>query len=979
MDTAREIDVVVNFLADTAEIRRVSREINRVTNNSEQATYNAANMGRTYSSEYQRWRKEQALLTEESKAMQREMKYGWMAAGDGYAEALNNMVKARYGIYKLTQASYEWQRSTRSFMGEVDALGNQMKHANDDLINHNNKMRQSFFQTAATMRTMTTQAQRISENYQRMRNPIYLVNTANLALADSLNKVANRGKAASLALELLGPKASNKELLNMITMINQGLMRTAFVAIGAAVSSYFLYGAMHKAAMGNAEYANSFQTMLKTVREALQPMVDVFISIMTVIYDFVTAMAELVIKFNEAHPVLAKFIQGTMLLVPALTLLLSPLAIGIGLLAGFRAALAGAWPIIGPIVTGLAAMSSTVWLVAAALVGLTMVFTQLWRENEQFRTVIVDTWETVKNTIMQAVQAINPYLQMFLDKVVEVFNNVKEAIANAFTGDFSGILDIFKTILPGIIAIIVGGIPGLIIAVANMMYVFRDTIMSNKDSIIDVFMNILDSIVNFLSTQVVPFIQAGIAMIKNLVDGLVKNMPAIQSAMLKVVETIITTLTQILPQILEAGISLLQTLVEGMTTTLPKVFEVIKQVLTTLVEAISTNLPLIANAAIEIIMMLVTTIIENIPMILDIGIQIITALVGAILENLPMLLNAGLEILMGLVTAIIEALPTLLEAAIQILLSLIDMIIENLPLLITAAIEILTKLVVSLIELLPMLLDVAVQLLLTLVDGIIELLPTLIPAALEIIKTLFQALIDNLPTIWNAAMEIVLELAKGIIDNLPSIIASATDLVATLIEEVLKAVPLILKAAWDIIKSFVSGIQDKASDVLNAIWEICTGIVDKIMEVDLFDAGANLVKGLANGITSAGGKAIDAAKSLGSSIKEKVEGLWGVASPAKEFIKIGEFASQGLAIGIENDAMQAIKSSQDLANGVSDKYINETASNSYDYSKSSNTTNKNNLTVNINATGSADGGQDVKDQVLDALEQHYGYLDVTMG
>nr|WP_206774643.1 tail length tape measure protein [Bacillus cereus group sp. N8] len=37
---------------------------------------------------------------------------------------------------------------------------------------------------------------------------------------------------------------------------------------------------------------------------------DVFAAVMIPIYNFISAIADLIIKFNEAHPVLARFIKG---------------------------------------------------------------------------------------------------------------------------------------------------------------------------------------------------------------------------------------------------------------------------------------------------------------------------------------------------------------------------------------------------------------------------------------------------------------------------------------------------------------------------------------------------------------------------------------------------------------------------------------------------------------------------------------------
>ncbi|GAB6494211.1 phage tail protein [Bacillus cereus] len=84
-------------------------------------------------------------------------------------------------------------------------------------------------------------------------------------------------------------------------------------------------------------------------------------------------------KVNEAHPALARFIQGTMMLVPALTLLLLPLGAGMGLLKGYRAAFAALWMVIKPAVLVLAMATPVAWAVAAAITGLAVGFAYAYR------------------------------------------------------------------------------------------------------------------------------------------------------------------------------------------------------------------------------------------------------------------------------------------------------------------------------------------------------------------------------------------------------------------------------------------------------------------------------------------------------------------------------------------------------------------------------------------------------------------------
>ena len=75
-----------------------------------------------------------------------------------------------------------------------------------------------------------------------------------------------------------------------------------------------------------------------------------------------------------------------------------------------------------------------------------------------------------------------------------------------------------------------------------------------------------------------------------------------------------------------------------------------------------------------------------------------------------------------------------------------------------------------------------------------------------------------------------------------------------------------------------------------------------------YTIGSNLVNGLVNGITSK----LAAAYSAGARVAEEAErgakDASKEASPSKVFMQIGEYMSQGLAIGIDNDADEAVTS-----------------------------------------------------------------------
>lgn len=359
--------------------------------------------------------RELRALKRELNNMANEMKLSNMKAMLPFQKKL---IETQKDMFSLAQSMGNYTGTTKEFMNQVNQLGAQYKKASDNMINANKMIAASMIQQAGYMMNMSTQASKISANYDRMANPLYKVNKAGLAVADSLNKMANRGNAAVLALKMLGPNASMKQLYDMQMMINQGVMRFQMVSLAALATGVMVYGSLHKAAMeANKGYAESFNTMIATLQEAFKPLVDVFAMVMPYIYNFITTIGQMIIKFNEAHPVLSKLIAAVILLIPALTLILSPLAIGIGLWNGMLAAWNSIWMLIGPLITGLGAMSGTVLLVAGAVVGLVAILIYLWNTSEGFRNAVINGWNAIKSAAISVWGFIQPYIQMAIETV----------------------------------------------------------------------------------------------------------------------------------------------------------------------------------------------------------------------------------------------------------------------------------------------------------------------------------------------------------------------------------------------------------------------------------------------------------------------------------------------------------------------------------------------------------------------------------
>ncbi|MCK8098717.1 transglycosylase SLT domain-containing protein [Bacillus sp. 2CMS4F] len=370
-------------------------------------------------------------LEEDTIRMMNEMRQAWNNERYNMSGFRNEMIRAQYGFFQLGNQMDSWSGTNQQFMDEVYRLGRAHKQVTDNMMKNNKMMRMSMLQTVGTLMARSTQSEKIAANYDRMGNPLYQVNKAGLAVSNTLENMAKQGTAAHLALKMLGPTANMKELNDMTMMITQGYMRFQMVALGAAFTNFFMFQGLHKAATQTVPgYSKAWEEMCSTLLKAIQPAIEVFAAFAMAIYKGITAVAKLIIQFNEAHPVLSKMIQGFMLLIPVLTLLLSPLAIGVGLVNGFLGALSSLWMFIGPVVTGLAAMSGTVYVVAGAIV---LLVTGIY--------LLYKNFDKLQERFKPATDAMKRFADMGKSAVVGAFHTmIKEAegLKPAFMKGFKG-------------------------------------------------------------------------------------------------------------------------------------------------------------------------------------------------------------------------------------------------------------------------------------------------------------------------------------------------------------------------------------------------------------------------------------------------------------------------------------------------------------------------------------------------------------
>lgn len=396
---------------------------------------------------------------------------------------------------ELSQSTDQYIGKTDEFMGALKNLGKEQKKLKDNFVANNELAKTSFLQSVGAMLARSTQSEKIAANLDRMNSPLYNVNQGLLKVSGGLEGIAKKGAPAVLALQQLGPTANMKELNDHVRLINAGIMRMGAVALASGIAFGLVTGAIIKQAFAVNKALEPLSERLKgTWAKAFEPLATVVGVVLEKVMTFATKIGEMVNRFNEAHPVLAKMIQSFMYLTLGLTVLLSPLAVGIGLFGGIKAAMYAVWMIIGPLVTGLATVVGTAALVAAGIVVLATAFIMAYKKIEWFRNGVDTAWAAIKSAFSTALNFIKGVVDNVMSSVSAFFGQKLaeiKAFWNQNGADIMAVVKLYFAAIKGYIAVVMSGIKAvfmtvwpIITNVVRVAWSFIKTLISNALTLI---------------------------------------------------------------------------------------------------------------------------------------------------------------------------------------------------------------------------------------------------------------------------------------------------------------------------------------------------------------------------------------------------------------------------------------------------------------------------------------------------------------
>lgn len=386
--------------------------------------------------------------------------------------------------------------------------------------------------------------------------------------------------------------------------------------------------------------------------------------------------------------------------------------------------------------------------------------------------------------------------------------------------------------------------------------------------------------------------------IKQLEDGFDQLFVTIDKSVPKAVNTVGSILTAIggaieknLPKIVQKGADLVMNLASGAIEGIPKVVEGVGTVFEVILETVTDAFPGMIEAGVSLIGQLSEGLVEGIPTIIGNILPMIESFSETFREGAGNLVDVGIEFILNLAQGIMDSLPTLIEQVPQIIINFAGAINDNAP-----------KLLVG-----------GVQLIWIIIQGIISAIPTLIAN----IPKIFEAIL----AVWTALNWVnlgknVIEFIKNGIDQLMNNLPQALKDIGNKAIEWFKGVDW-ANAGTQIIDFIKTAILGVATHVPQTLLDIANKAWDWFNDVDWLSLGSNIIDGIVNGLNAGIGWLKEKARQVAEDALNAAKDFLGIKSPSKVFRdQVGKMITAGLSIGIDDGAVDAIKSAERLSESV---------------------------------------------------------------
>lgn len=193
------------------------------------------------------------------------------------------------------------------------------------------------------------------------------------------------------------------------------------------------------------------------------------------------------------------------------------------------------------------------------------------------------------------------------------------------------------------------------------------------------------------------------------------------------------------------------------------------------------------------------------------------------------------------------------------------------------------------------------------ITEVFRVIVNIIAGALVVISTVITATINVISAIWYFFGDSIVLVIEVAVETVRFLFEQALRIINTVIEVIIKlmkgdfvgAMQVLVKYildTWDNVIRFFQGVGSSIIKAISASWSKL--YTDFVAAWPFAKIGADLIAGLVSGFVDNASKAISAILDWGRKLIKQLKDVFGIESPSKEMMKIGEDLSAGLLVGI---------------------------------------------------------------------------------
>ena len=315
---------------------------------------------------------------------------------------------------------------------------------------------------------------------------------------------------------------------------------------------------------------------------------------------------EIIQTFKDWSPLIAGVAAGfvTLKVAMAISSLISAVSTAIGILTGVEETATVAQ-------TGLntAMLANPAVFIISIIAGLVVALITLWNTNDGFREAVTNAWESVKEAVSTAIEAIKGFFTGLVDSIKQAWENIKTAISekidviketvtNVFTAIADTVSAVWETIKNAVqVAIMfIGEIISAAFQIITMPWMF---IWENcKEYIIaawEFIKNAVSTALDAISTTISNIWNAIVGFLTPILDGIKNTFTTIWEAIKTAVSTAINNIQTVITTVWNSIKSVISNVLNAIITTVSNILNNVKSTFTSVWDSIKSTVSNVIN------------------------------------------------------------------------------------------------------------------------------------------------------------------------------------------------------------------------------------------------------------------------------------------------------------------------------------------------------------------------------------------------